>query len=90
MKTMPKFSVAIPVYNRSDYLRRAIASCLAQTLSDFEVVARRRTSALWCGRLMTRASFITGPKPGLALVRIIKERLPFPMAPTSSTFTPMT
>ncbi len=33
----PKFSIAIPVYNRSEYLRQAIASCLAQTVSDFEV-----------------------------------------------------
>jgi len=34
----PKFSVAIPVYNRSAYLRQVIASCLAQTTDDFEVV----------------------------------------------------
>jgi glycosyltransferase involved in cell wall biosynthesis len=34
----PRFSIAIPVYNRSDYLCQAIASCLAQTVSDFEVI----------------------------------------------------
>jgi glycosyltransferase involved in cell wall biosynthesis len=34
----PRFSVAIPVYNRSHYLRQAIASCVAQTVSDFEVI----------------------------------------------------
>jgi len=33
-----KYSIAIPVYNRSDYLNRAIASCLAQTINDFEVI----------------------------------------------------
>lgn len=35
---VPKFSIAIPVYNRGDYLRQAIVSCLAQTVSDFEVI----------------------------------------------------
>lgn len=34
----PKFSIAIPVYNRPDYLRQAIRSALAQTRSDFEIV----------------------------------------------------
>jgi len=34
----PKYSIAIPVYNRSNYLRQALKSCLAQTASDFEVV----------------------------------------------------
>jgi glycosyltransferase involved in cell wall biosynthesis len=34
----PKFSIAIPAYNRSDYLRQAIKSCLAQTTPDFEVI----------------------------------------------------
>lgn len=34
----PKFSIAIPVYNRSDYLRQAIRSALGQTASDFEIV----------------------------------------------------
>lgn len=34
----PKFSIAIPVYNRSEYLRQAILSVLTQTVSDFELV----------------------------------------------------
>lgn len=34
----PKFSIAIPVYNRPDYLRQAIRSALAQTTGDFEIV----------------------------------------------------
>lgn len=34
----PKFSVAIPVFNRADYLRQAIASCLRQTVESLEVV----------------------------------------------------
>lgn len=33
-----KFSVAIPVHNRAEYLRSAIASCLAQTTDDLEVI----------------------------------------------------
>jgi glycosyltransferase involved in cell wall biosynthesis len=33
-----KFSIAIPVYNRSDYLRQAVASCLAQAVSEFEII----------------------------------------------------
>jgi glycosyltransferase involved in cell wall biosynthesis len=34
----PKFSIVIPVYNRREYLRQAIASCLKQTVHDFEVI----------------------------------------------------
>jgi glycosyltransferase involved in cell wall biosynthesis len=34
----PKFSIVIPVYNRREYLRRAIASCLKQTAREFEVI----------------------------------------------------
>ena len=34
----PKFSIAIPVYNRPEYLRQAIRSALGQTASDFEIV----------------------------------------------------
>jgi glycosyltransferase involved in cell wall biosynthesis len=35
---MPFFSVVIPVYNRAQLLRRALASVLAQTCGDFEIV----------------------------------------------------
>lgn len=35
---MPKISVIIPTYNRSDLLREAIASVLIQSCQDFEVV----------------------------------------------------
>jgi len=35
---MPKISVIIPVYNRRESLRRALASVLAQSFQDFEVV----------------------------------------------------
>src|SRR5579864_8942267 len=34
----PKFSIAIPAYNRSEYLGQAIRSALAQTTQDFEVI----------------------------------------------------
>jgi glycosyltransferase involved in cell wall biosynthesis len=34
----PKFSIAIPAYNRRDYLEQAIGSSLAQTTPDFEVI----------------------------------------------------
>src|SRR6185436_15663072 len=34
----PVFSVVIPTYNRSDLLRQAVESVLAQTLDDLEVV----------------------------------------------------
>jgi glycosyltransferase involved in cell wall biosynthesis len=34
----PKFTIAIPVYNRRDYLKQAIGSSLAQTTLDFEVI----------------------------------------------------
>lgn len=35
---MPKVSVIIPVYNRSEKLRRCLDSVLAQTLSDIEII----------------------------------------------------
>jgi glycosyltransferase involved in cell wall biosynthesis len=35
---MTLVSICIPTYNRPDYLRRAVESCLAQTCSDFEIV----------------------------------------------------
>jgi glycosyltransferase involved in cell wall biosynthesis len=34
----PKFSIVIPVHNRREYLAQALASCMRQTTSDFEVV----------------------------------------------------
>jgi glycosyltransferase involved in cell wall biosynthesis len=34
----PKFSIAIPAYNRPKYLSQAIRSALAQTTDDFEVI----------------------------------------------------
>jgi glycosyltransferase involved in cell wall biosynthesis len=34
----PKFSIVIPVYNRREYLRQAIASCLKQTTPEFEII----------------------------------------------------
>ncbi|MCX6907889.1 MAG: glycosyltransferase [Verrucomicrobia bacterium] len=34
----PKYSIAIPAYNRREYLRQAIQSVLEQTVSDWEVV----------------------------------------------------
>ncbi len=38
MMSPPLVSICIPTYNRPDYLQRAVASCLAQTMRDFEVV----------------------------------------------------
>jgi glycosyltransferase involved in cell wall biosynthesis len=38
MTRTPLVSVCIPTYNRPEYLRRAVESCLAQTLPDFEVI----------------------------------------------------
>ena len=35
---MPKFSVAIPAYNRPEFLHQAIGSCLNQSLGDLEVI----------------------------------------------------
>jgi glycosyltransferase involved in cell wall biosynthesis len=33
-----KFSIVIPAHNRREYLRQAVASCLKQTVSEFEVI----------------------------------------------------
>jgi glycosyltransferase involved in cell wall biosynthesis len=38
MTTSPFFSIVIPMYNRRAEIGRALNSCLAQTLKDFEVV----------------------------------------------------
>ncbi len=38
MTSNPKFSIVIPVYNGSDYLKEAIDSALGQTSKDFEVI----------------------------------------------------
>ena len=35
---MPKVSVIIPTYNRRDFVREAIASVLAQSYRDFELL----------------------------------------------------
>ena len=37
-ETPPKVSVVIPTYNRQDFVREAIASVLAQTCQDFELI----------------------------------------------------
>lgn len=34
----PKFSIAIPVYNGENYLRRALASVAAQSVQDYELI----------------------------------------------------
>lgn len=36
---MPYFSIIIPVYNREQYIVRAINSCLSQDFDDFEIIA---------------------------------------------------
>ena len=41
----PKFSIAIPAYNRSDYLNQAVKSCLTQTAHNFEVIVSDDCSA---------------------------------------------
>jgi glycosyltransferase involved in cell wall biosynthesis len=41
---MPKFTIAIPTYNRSGFLRRSIASALAQSYSDVEVLVSDNAS----------------------------------------------
>ena len=38
MSTMPRVTVGLPVYNGARYLRDAVDSLLAQTMSDFELI----------------------------------------------------
>jgi glycosyltransferase involved in cell wall biosynthesis len=38
MKSHPFFSICIPVYKNTDYLKRLLDSVLSQTFSDFEIV----------------------------------------------------
>lgn len=49
MPARPLVSVTIPVYNGEAHLRETLASCLDQTLSDFEIVAvdDASTDASW-------------------------------------------
>jgi len=42
---VPDVSVIIPTYDRSEFLRTAIASVLAQTLQDFEIIVVDDASA---------------------------------------------
>ena len=38
MSTIPRVTVGLPVYNGARYLRDAVDSLLAQTMSDFELI----------------------------------------------------
>src|SRR5262245_7125063 len=38
MSGQPAVSIIIPTYNRTGFLRAAVASALAQTLHDFEII----------------------------------------------------
>ncbi len=35
---VPKYGIVIPVYNRPEYLRQAITSCMKQTSNNFEII----------------------------------------------------
>jgi glycosyltransferase involved in cell wall biosynthesis len=35
---MPRVSICIPTYNRKDYIKKTLDSCLAQTYKDYEIV----------------------------------------------------
>ena len=45
MSNSPKVSVVIPTYNRGNFLRAAVASALAQTLRDLEIIVVDDASA---------------------------------------------
>ena len=34
----PKISIVIPVYNVEQYIKRALESCINQTLNDIEII----------------------------------------------------
>jgi len=38
MDKKPKISIVLPSYNRADYLKKTISSCLNQTFTDFELI----------------------------------------------------
>ena len=38
---MPKVSVIIPTHNRREFVREALASVLAQTYQDFELIGAK-------------------------------------------------
>jgi len=50
--TAPLVSVALPVYNGERYVRRAIESLLAQTLSDLELIVTDNASTDGTGRIV--------------------------------------
>lgn len=74
---MPKVSVIISTYNRAEYLKKAIASVLAQTFKDFELLivddcSSDNTSQLVENSTDTRIRYIrNNSNKGIAAVRNI-------------------
>jgi len=52
MRSIPKISVCIPTYNRSEYLRQCLSSILGQTFSDFEVIVSDNCSTDLTGEIV--------------------------------------
>ena len=49
---VPQFSVIIPVYNRPKEVEEILASCAAQTFSDFEVIVVEDGSSIRCDQVV--------------------------------------
>lgn len=72
---MPKVSVVIPCYNQGEYLDEAVASVLAQTFRDFEIIVVNDgstdefTNRLLAGYDRPKTSVLRTPNRGLAAAR---------------------
>jgi len=69
-----RFSVVIPLYNKQDYIQRAVNSVLAQSFEDFEILVVNDGSTDQSERLVRemtdpRIKLITQPNKGLAGAR---------------------
>ena len=71
---LPFFSVVIPTYNRSDFLKSAVASVLSQTCIDFELLivddgSTDKTPSLVAGYQDARIVYVPQSHQGVSAAR---------------------
>ncbi|HBR15685.1 MAG TPA: hypothetical protein DD723_09160 [Candidatus Omnitrophica bacterium] len=73
---MPKVSVIIPTYNRSDFIGRAIESVLKQTFQDYEIIIvddgstdETREIVLWLSKVNDKIKYFYQPNKGVSAAR---------------------
>jgi len=86
MKTPPRISILLPVYNAGDYLVEAVESVLAQSFTDFELLALNDGSTDGSGEILhafeksdPRVRVVSRPNHGL--VKTLNELIELASAP---------